>query len=84
MSDALYLCKSSTTTTAALGHWSLGARAWRLHDYYRQGQASCNSGAATVVRRQLVLAALMVIRWSRNLAVNLYYVGMLHTSDELL
>ena len=74
MSGALDLCKSSTTTTAAPGHWSSGARAWRLPDYYRQGQASCSSGAATVVHRRLVLATLMVVRWSRNLDVHLYYV----------
>jgi hypothetical protein len=63
------LCKSSTTTTAALGCWSLGARARRLLVCHRQGQADSGRGVATATRRRLVLTAVMVIQWSRNLAV---------------
>ena len=62
------------TTTAALGYWSLGAHARRLPGCHQQGQAGSGRGVTTRARRQFVLAAVVVVRCSRNLDVIFYYV----------
>ena len=77
------LFKGSTATTAAPGRWSLGARAQRLPSCHRQGQASSGRGAATAARRRLVLATIVVVRWSWNLDVIFIMFEVFCTSDEL-
>ena len=61
-------------TTVALGRWSLGARAQRLPVCHQQGQAGSGRGVTTTARQQFVLAAVVVLRCSRNLYVVFYYV----------
>jgi hypothetical protein len=84
VSDTSDLCKGSMAMTAAPGHWSLGARARRLPGCHRQGQAGSGRGATTAMRRRLVLAAVVVVRWSQNLDVIFIIFEMFCTSDQLL
>ena len=76
--------KSSTVTTSALGRWSLGAHARRISGCHQQRLADSNTGAAIAARRRLALAAVVVIRWSKNLDVIFIMFGVFCTSCELL
>jgi hypothetical protein len=59
----------------------VGARARRLPDYHQQRQAGSGKGAA---RCWLVLAVVVVSRWSMNLDVIFIMFGVLCTSCELM
>jgi hypothetical protein len=56
-------------TTLAPGHWSLRARARRLPDCHQQCLADSGKGGATVAHRWLALAAVVVVRWSKDVNV---------------
>jgi hypothetical protein len=82
VSGASDLCKGAMA--AAPGRWSLGARAKRLHGYHRHGLAGSSWGAAIAASHRLVLAAIVVVQWCRNLDVIFIMLEMLYTSGELL
>ena len=83
MSSSSDQFKDSTRTTT-LGHWSLGARARKILNSHRQGQAGSGMGVATGACRQLVLAATVVVWWSRDLNIIFYYVFYVLYFSELL
>jgi hypothetical protein len=61
--------KGSMAATSALESWSLGACERRLPHCHQQHQADSVKGAATAARRRLALAAVLVVRWSKDLNV---------------
>ena len=75
--------KGSMAATAALGRWSLGARARRLPVCHQQRQAGSDGGAATAARRRLAPAAVVVARWSKDLDVIFIMFEMFCTACEL-
>ena len=76
--------KGSMATTSSLGRWSLGARARRLPDCHQQWHAGSGNGAATAARRRLALAAVVFVRWSKDLDVIFIMFRILCTSYELM
>jgi hypothetical protein len=84
VSENLDLFKSFMATTSTLGRWSLGARARRLPDCHQQRQADSGRGAATAARRRLALAAIVVVRWYKDLDVIFFTFVMLCTTCETL
>jgi hypothetical protein len=76
--------KGSKATTLALGRWSLGARARRLHDCHQQRHADSGKGAATAAHRRLALAAVVVVRWSKDLNVIFIMFELPCTSCKLM
>ena len=76
--------KGSMATTSSLGRWSLWTRARRLPDCHQQWQCRLRNGAATAARRRLALAAIVVVRWSKDLDVNFIMFRILCTSYELM
>jgi hypothetical protein len=82
--EASDLFKGSMATISALGHWSLGARAQRLPDCHQQCQADSGMGAAIAARQRLTLAAVMIVRWSKDLTVIFIMFGLPYTTYELM
>jgi hypothetical protein len=76
--------KGLIAITLALGHWSLRARAQRFPDYHQQCQDDSDEGSVIAVHQRLALAAVMVVRWSKNLDVIFVMVEMLCISCELV
>jgi hypothetical protein len=70
VSEYLGQFKGSVPTTLALGSWSFGTHVQRLPDHHAQCQTGSNSGVATMTCQQLALAAVVVVRWSKDLNVN--------------
>ena len=84
VSEDLAQFKGSIATTSALGRWSLGARARRLSGCHRQGQAGSGKGAATAARQRLILTAVVVARWSKDLDVIFIMFDVFCTTGELI
>lgn len=84
VSNSSYRFKDSTATIAAPGRWSLGARVRRFPSCHQQGQAGSDMGVATTARRRLVVAAVMVVRWSTDLDVIFIMFEVFCTSGESL
>jgi hypothetical protein len=78
--EALDLFKGSMATISALGRWSLGACARRLPDC----QADSGMGAATAARQRLTPAAVMVVRWSKDLTIIFIMFGLPYSTYELM
>ena len=70
--------------TSALWRWSLGARARRLSGCHQQREAGSGRGATTAARRRLALAAVVIVRWSKNLDVIFIMFEMFCTTFELM
>jgi hypothetical protein len=76
--------KGSTVTISALGRWFLGARARRFSDCHQQSKANSDMGTTTTARRRLAPAAVVIVRWSKNVNVIFMIFGLSYTSCELL
>jgi hypothetical protein len=76
--------RGSKATTSALGRWSLRARARRLPDCHQQHQANSDKGTVIVACRRLALAAVVVVRWSKDLNVIFIIFGLPCISCELM
>jgi hypothetical protein len=68
--------KGSTAVISALGRWSLGEHARRLPDCHLQRQEAA--------RQRLAPAAVVVVRWSKDLNVIFIMFGLACTSCELM
>jgi hypothetical protein len=76
--------KGSTATILALRRWSLGTRARRLPDCHQQCQVDSGMGAAIAAHRRLTPAAVVVVRWSKDLNVIFIMFRLPCTSYEFM
>jgi hypothetical protein len=67
-----------------LGRWSLAVRARSLLDCHQQWKTDSGMGAATAAHRRLALAAVVVVRWSKDLNIIFIMFGLSCTSCEFM